>query len=52
MNKPNRPPILTGMVLKVSFFKMRMYPRYMIADPDSGTIARFKKETDIPNNPK
>lgn len=29
-----------------------MYQRFMIADPDSGTLVRFKTEKDIPNNPK
>ncbi|CAD8135431.1 unnamed protein product [Paramecium pentaurelia] len=51
LNKPSRPPILTGKVLKVNYFKLIMYQRFMIADPDSGTLVRFKKEEDIPNNP-
>ncbi|CAD8044679.1 unnamed protein product [Paramecium primaurelia] len=51
INKPSRPPILTGKVLKVNYFKLIMYQRFMIADPDSGTLVRFKTEKDIPNNP-
>ncbi|CAD8053363.1 unnamed protein product [Paramecium sonneborni] len=51
INKPNRPPIITGKVLKVNYFKLIMYQRFMIADPDSGTLVRFKTEKDIPNNP-
>ncbi|CAK75139.1 unnamed protein product (macronuclear) [Paramecium tetraurelia] len=51
INKPTRPPILTGKVLKVNYFKLIMYQRFLIADPDSGTLVRFKTEKDIPNNP-
>ncbi|CAD8061316.1 unnamed protein product [Paramecium sonneborni] len=51
MNKPKRPPIITGKVLKVNYFKLLMYQRFMIADPDSGTLVRFKSEKDVPNNP-
>lgn len=52
INKPNRPPILTGKVFKINYLKLRMYERYMIADPDTGTIARFKNRDDVPQNPK
>ena len=42
INRPNKPPILTGQVLKVNFFKLIEYPRFIIVDPDSGAMARFK----------
>ncbi|KAM3144986.1 hypothetical protein pb186bvf_003009 [Paramecium bursaria] len=51
INRPNKPPILTGQVLKVNFFKLIEYPRFIIVDPDSGAMARFKSQADIPLNP-
>lgn len=29
-----------------------MYERYIIVDPDTDTIAKFKNISDIPRNPK
>ncbi|CAD8056496.1 unnamed protein product [Paramecium sonneborni] len=51
INKPQRPPILKGKVYKVNYFKLRMYERYIIVDPDTDTIAKFKNIQDIPRNP-
>ncbi|CAD8137233.1 unnamed protein product [Paramecium octaurelia] len=51
INKPQRPPILKGKIFKVNYFKLRMYERYMIVDPDTDSIAKFKNIQDIPHNP-
>ncbi|CAD8141678.1 unnamed protein product [Paramecium pentaurelia] len=51
INKPQRPPLIKGKVFKVNYFKLRMYERYMIVDPDTDSIAKFKSIQDIPHNP-
>lgn len=52
VNLPARPPIIQGEVLKVNYFKIKHYRRYIILDPDSGILARYKKFEDVPLNPK
>lgn len=51
VNMPQRPPILRGRILKVNFFKIMHYERYLVLDPESGALARYKKEEDAPLNP-
>lgn len=39
---PTHPPLIKGKVLKVNVLKVIMYPRYIIVDPESGIMARYK----------
>lgn len=41
MNMPTRPPIIKGVVLKVGYFRVSTYERYMVIDPESGILARY-----------
>lgn len=52
VNMPPRPPLIQGKVYKVNYFKIRKYERYLILDPESGALARFKHIDDAPLHPK
>jgi serum/glucocorticoid-regulated kinase 2 len=49
---PKHPPLIKGRIMKVNVFKVIMYPRYLIVDPESGILARYKDLADVPWNPK
>ncbi|CAD8149110.1 unnamed protein product [Paramecium pentaurelia] len=51
-NRPQKPPIIKGSAKIVSYFKLLLIDNYLICDPDSGAIARYKTSIQYPFNPK
>lgn len=37
--------------MKVNYFKFIQYERYLIMDPTTGVLARFREQNDFPLNP-
>lgn len=50
-NRPQIPPVVKGQVMKVNYFKFIQYERYLIMDPTTGVLARFREQNDFPLNP-
>jgi hypothetical protein len=50
-NLPDRPPMIKGTVQKLGYFRVFMYERYLVLDPESGILARYKRKRDVPMNP-
>lgn len=50
-NAPRRPPLIKGHAYKVNYFKMALSLVYLIIDPESGVMARFKSRSHSPLNP-
>ncbi len=52
MNMPKHPPLIKGNILKLNYFRLIKYQRYIILDPESGVLARYKDLSDVPWKPK
>lgn len=46
-----KPSAIKGYCKKVNVFKFFHYKRYFVLDPDSGTLTRYKTESDYPITP-
>jgi hypothetical protein len=50
--RPPIPPKAVGFVEKMGNFIINYYSRYIEIDPTIGSLRRFKKLNDYPNDPK
>ncbi len=50
--KPPKPPIVKGFMFKRGTYFGKMNQRFMVLDPDEGTLIRYKHKEDYPNKPK
>jgi hypothetical protein len=48
---PPRPPTIIGIVQKQGKFAINFNSRFIEIDPIVGSMRRFRKESDFPNNP-
>jgi len=50
--KPPKPPIVKGFMFKRGTYFGKMNQRFMVLNPDEGTLIRYKHKEDYPNKPK
>jgi len=50
--RPPKPPIVKGYMYKRGTYFMKMNQRWMVLNPEEGTLIRYKKKEDFPNKPK
>jgi len=50
--KPPKPPIVKGFMYKRGTYFGKMNQRFMVLNPDEGTLIRYKYKEDYPNKPK
>ncbi|CAK88107.1 unnamed protein product (macronuclear) [Paramecium tetraurelia] len=52
INRPKKPPVYKGYVEKLHFSHLYSYQRYIVVDPECGTLVRFQNKENCPLNPK
>jgi hypothetical protein len=49
--RPMKPPILKGLVFKTGDLKITLNKRYLVVNPDEGTLVRYKSPQEYPLKP-